>query len=104
MLCRPLDIVAVKGRKKSIAIHELLAAKDEGGAEALASFSTRFEAGLEEYRAQNWERALAVFERLQKEVPEDRPLRLYVKRCRDIIDGSVTVPPDWDGSVILNEK
>ena len=104
MICRPLDIVAVKGKKKSIAIHELLAAKDEEGAEALTSFCARFEEGIEEYRGQNWERALAVFEQLQKEVPDDRPVRLYVKRCRDIIDGSVTVTPDWDGSVILNEK
>jgi hypothetical protein len=47
---------------------------------------------------------LAVFEQLQKEFPDDRPARLYVKRCRDIINGSVTVPPDWDGSVIMNEK
>ena len=43
MICRPLDIVAVKGKKKSIAIHELLAAKDEEGAEALASFCARFD-------------------------------------------------------------
>jgi adenylate cyclase len=104
MICRPLDIVAVKGKKKSIAIHELLAAKDEKGTEALASFCARFQEGIEEYRAQNWERALAVFEQLQKEFPDDRPARLYVKRCRDIINGSVTVPPDWDGSVIMNEK
>jgi adenylate cyclase len=104
MICRPLDIVAVKGKKKSILIHELLAINDEEGAEALAAFSARFEEGIEEYRDQNWEQALAVLERLQKEVPEDRPIRLYIKRCRDIIDGTVTVPPDWDGSVILNEK
>ena len=104
MICRPLDIVAVKGKKKSIAIHELLAAKDEEGAEALASFCARFEEGIDEYRGHKWERALAVFEQLQEEDPDDRPVRLYVKRCRDIIDGSVTVPPDWDGSVILNEK
>ena len=104
MLCRPLDIVAVKGKKKRIVIHELLAAKDEEGAEALASFCTRFKEGLEEYRGQNWERALAVFEQLQEESPNDHPVKLYVKRCQDIIDGSVTVPPDWDGSVILNEK
>lgn len=104
MICRPLDIVAVKGKKKSIVIHELLATKDEEGAEALASFCARFTEGIEEYRGQNWERALEVFERLQIEVPDDRPTRLYVKRCRGIIDGSVTVSPDWDGSVILHEK
>ncbi|MGA8017777.1 MAG: adenylate/guanylate cyclase domain-containing protein [Desulfobacterales bacterium] len=104
MICRPLDIVAVKGKKKSIAIHELLATIHEEGAEALASFCARFAEGIEEYRGQNWERALEVFERLQIEVPDDRPTRLYVKRCRGIIDGSVTVPPGWDGSVIMSEK
>ena len=104
MICRPLDIVAVKGKKKSIAIHELLAVKDEGGAEALASFCARFAEGIDEYRGQEWEQALAVFEKLQHENPDDRPAQLYVKRCRDLIDGSVTVPPDWDGSVILSEK
>ena len=104
MICRPLDIVAVKGKKKSIAIYELLAEKEEERAEVLTSFCARFEEGIKEYRGQNWERALAVFEQLQKEVPDDRPVRLYVKRCRDIIDGSVTVTPDWDGAVILNEK
>jgi adenylate cyclase len=104
MICRPLDIVAVKGKKKSIVIHELLATKDEEGAEALTSFCARFTEGIEEYRGQNWERALEVFERLQIEAPDDRPTRLYVKRCRGIIDGSVTVPPDWDGSVIMSEK
>ena len=104
MICRPLDIVAVKGKKKSIAIHELLAVKDEGGAEELASFCARFEEGIEEYRAHEWERALEVFEQLRKENPDDQPLQLYVKRCRDLINGSVTVPPDWDGSVIMNAK
>ena len=103
MICRPLDIVAVKGKKKSIAIHELLAAKDDG-AEALVSFCARFTKGIDEYRGHNWERALAVFERLQEESPNDRPVKLYIKRCRNIIDGSVTVPPDWDGSVMMNEK
>jgi adenylate cyclase len=104
MICRPLDIVAVKGKKKSIAIHELLAAKDEGGTEALAYFCARFAEGIDEYRGQEWERALSVFEQLQKESPNDHPVKLYVKRCRDIIDGAVTVSPDWDGSVIMNEK
>ena len=104
MICRPLDIVAVKGKTKSIAIHELLAVKDVEGAEALTSFCARFEEGIDEYRGHEWERALAVFEQLQKVDPDDRPVLLYVKRCRDIIDGAVTVPPDWDGSVILNEK
>ena len=104
MICRPLDIVAVKGKKKSIPIYELLAANDEEGAEALASFCARFTEGIDEYRGHEWERALAVFERLQEESPNDHPVKLYVKRCRDIIDGSVTVPPDWDGVVILNEK
>ena len=104
MICRPLDIVAVKGKKKSIAIHELLAAKNDDGAEALVSFCARFTKGIDEYRGHNWERALAVFERLQEESPNDRPVKLYIKRCRNIIDGSVTVPPDWDGSVMMNEK
>ncbi|MEJ2520945.1 MAG: hypothetical protein P8Y91_11485, partial [Desulfuromonadales bacterium] len=104
MICRPLDIVAVKGKKKSIAIHELLAAKDDDGAEVLASFCARFAEGIDEYRGHNWERALAVFEQLQEESPNDHPVKLYIKRCRNIIDGSVTVPPDWDGSVIMNEK
>ncbi|MEN8781310.1 MAG: adenylate/guanylate cyclase domain-containing protein [Desulfobacterales bacterium] len=104
MICRPLDIVAVKGKKKSIAIHELLAAKDEEGAEAVASFCTRFAAGIEEYRGHNWEKALAVFDQLQEEDPDDRPVQMYIKRCRGIMDGSMTVTPDWDGSVILNEK
>jgi adenylate cyclase len=104
MICRPLDIVAVKGKKKSIAIHELLAAKDEEGVEALVSFCARFAKGIEEYRGHNWEQALAVFDHLQEEDPDDRPVQMYIKRCRGIMDGSMTVTPDWDGSVILNEK
>ncbi|MGD8270148.1 MAG: adenylate/guanylate cyclase domain-containing protein, partial [Desulfobacterales bacterium] len=104
MISRPLDIVAVKGKKKRIAVHELLAAKDEEGAEALASFCARFAEGIEEYRGHNWEQALAVFDQLQEENPDDRPVQMYIKRCRGIMDGSMTVTPDWDGSVILNEK
>ena len=104
MICRPLDIVAVKGKKKSIAIHELLAAKDEGGTEALASFCARFAEGIDEYRGQEWERALAVFEKLQEESPNDQPVKRYIKRCRNIINGSVTLPPNWDGSVIMHAK
>ncbi|MGD9072617.1 MAG: adenylate/guanylate cyclase domain-containing protein [Desulfobacterales bacterium] len=104
MISRPLDIVAVKGKKKRIAVHELLTAKDEEGAEALASFCARFAEGIEEYRGHNWEQALAVFDQLQEENPDDRPVQMYIKRCRGIMDGSMTVTPDWDGSVILNEK
>jgi adenylate cyclase len=104
MVFRPLDIVAVKGKKQSVAIYELMSAGDDAEVAVPASFCARFGEGIEEYRRKNWERALALFAQLAKEAPDDRPTRIYIKRCRDLSDGSMTVPPDWNGAVILSEK
>lgn len=95
-VCRPLDIVAVKGKKKSIRIYELIAEAEAISGEIL-SFHESFGKGFSAYLGRNWEKALRIFQELEKRNPEDMPVQLYLKRCRQFRDHPDTLPEDWAG-------
>jgi adenylate cyclase len=103
-ICRPLDIVAVKGKTQSIEIYELVAEKDASVSKKITKFHTLFEKGFDAYLKKEWDKALRLFNDLQIANPEDKPVRIYVKRCRALLDNPHTVPDDWDGVMSLTEK
>jgi adenylate cyclase len=98
---RPLDRVRVVGRRKSINIYEVLAAKGElaeGGAEMIGFF----ERALRHYWARDFPGALARFERAHRVLPDDLPTQVFMERCRAYIRHE---PDDnWDGVTVLGLK
>jgi len=93
-VCRPLDIVAVKGKKESIQIYELIAEKTETISDEILSLHESFGKGFAAYLDKNWEKALKIFKELEKRNSEDMPVQLYLKRCRHFRDNPDTLPED----------
>lgn len=100
MIVRELDLIRVKGKTKPVRIYELL-----GPAEQLEQFRgllDGFEQGLTAYRAGRWEEALADFEEITANHANDPPSRVYLQRCRELLDQ----PPEgvWDGIYVMKTK
>jgi adenylate cyclase len=103
-ICRPLDIVAVKGKTQSIKIYELVIEKDASVSKEIIKFYTLFEKGFDAYLKKEWNKALRLFKDLQINNPEDKPVRIYAQRCKALLDNPQTVPDDWDGVMSMTEK
>jgi adenylate cyclase len=99
---RPLDIVAVKGRREGTIIYELIMRRGAEGAAQTAELCVEFANGFEAYLARDWEGALKIFQNLSKKFPNDRPTNSYLSRCRHY----QADPPeaDWEGITYLESK
>ncbi|MGH7311293.1 MAG: adenylate/guanylate cyclase domain-containing protein, partial [Candidatus Rokuibacteriota bacterium] len=94
-LLREVDMVRVIGRTQSVRIYELLghagAPLPEEQNKALGAYAE----GLEAYRQQAWEEALALFREALTLWPEDGASRTMADRCEFY---RKTAPPEgWDG-------
>ncbi|MDR0633142.1 MAG: hypothetical protein LBF84_03315 [Holosporales bacterium] len=105
-LFRPIDIVAVKGKKEGIQIYELvgqmtgdsriLPTKDE------VTLCEAFAHGFKLYLEQRWGEAIKHFENLKKDFPQDYVTELYLERCLAFKEA----PPkrNWDGIFVMTQK
>jgi adenylate cyclase len=99
-VCRQLDAVRVKGKKRPVRIFELLG--DINDAPQWQEFLVRFEAGLAKYREGKWDEAIAAFGRVLQLKPEDFTSRMYIERCESL----KIHPPEgeWDGVFTMTKK
>ena len=88
---REIDLVRVKGKKKPVAVYELMME----GSEVAGSFAT----ALKRYRERDFEAALGIFEHLGA---NDSVSALYAGRCREFL----AQPPaqGWDGVYVAQTK
>lgn len=99
LVTRELDSVRVKGKKRPVAIYELV-----GEREVIVyseDFLRRYNLGLEAYKAQQWARALEEFRAARELNPED-VCGMYIKRCKHF--NRFPPGPDWDGVFTLKTK
>lgn len=107
-LFRPLDIVAVKGKKKGIALYEMIGKKGEELPRRTLDLQDAFTKGFNAYMAREWQKALDIFKDIRKKFPSedsknkkkpdkssDEATNLYIRRCTEYLEE----PPDgdWDG-------
>ena len=94
IVARPLDWVSVKGRSEAVLVYELLGLKGEvtGDMEELTG---RYAEALAEYRRQNWEEAVRLFEGVWQRWPEDGPTREMLLRSQTY--RQQPPGPAWDG-------
>jgi adenylate cyclase len=99
-LLREIDAVRVKGKRLPVRVFELLAKR--GDSALLVPFAAAFEDALRAYQERDWPLALQRFEAFMNEYPDDTPGRIYVERCRLLIEN----PPDetWDGVYTFASK
>lgn len=100
IVARELDLVRVKGRTQPAPIFEVLGAAEEGA--RWRPLIEQFRIGLQLYRDRNWAEAMAYFAAILEEWPEDGPSKLYVARCRKMLDAPP--PVDWDGVTTMETK
>lgn len=99
LVTRELDSVRVKGKKKPVAIFELV-----GEREVMVypeEFLMHYHRGLELYKRREWERAIDEFKQALQH-RDDEISKMYIKRCKHFIK----YPPaeDWDGVFTLKTK
>jgi len=98
---RPIDRVAVKGKKLGVQVHELVGEAGRVAGEG-AGFLKRFAAAMQLYADRSWAPAAAAFSALLAERPDDEPSRIMSERCREF--AAKPPPADWDGVFVLHEK
>lgn len=99
-LCRPLDIVAVKGKEKGIKVYELFGeyknVVDILPERAHETLAKEFTKGFDLYIEKKFAEAQQIFKDLLKDYPSDYATQIYIERCGQYIK---TPPPsDWDGT------
>jgi len=92
---RPLDKVAVKGKKQPILIYELLCEVDDPQADEFQNLNMMFSTGFYAYLQRRWDKAFKSFNEILAQYPEDGPSKLYIQRCQML--QSNPPDPDWDG-------
>ncbi|MBN2799051.1 MAG: hypothetical protein JXX28_07875 [Deltaproteobacteria bacterium] len=98
---RPLERVAVKGRREGVLVLELLGERGEVDEERLEIAALHLR-GLEHYHRGDWELAAQRFEAILERVPSDRPAAVLLSACRRL----ALEPPDepWEGVVRMTTK
>ena len=97
---RELDLVAVAGKTEPVRIYELLSPSGELPT-ADADLRDAFAAGLEAYRARDWDRAERHFGEALKIRADDGPAAVFIERVRSLRD---ELPSDWDGVWRFTQK
>lgn len=105
-IVRPLDIVAVKGKKKGVKVYELIALKNSNPlllpTDDEIEFCNIFDRGVTLYRDKRWDEAIEHFTTIEKEYGKDYATSLYIDRCKHYKKSPP--PPNWDGVFIMKEK
>lgn len=96
-ICRPVDLVRVKGKSKPVEVFTVLGPREMARPAGL----DHFEEGMRRYRAGSFEEALQAFEQAAAAGLDDYLTGLFIKRCHDLTE----YPPDaWDGVYTMTKK
>ncbi|CAN5557039.1 adenylate/guanylate cyclase domain-containing protein [soil metagenome] len=101
IVARPIDVVAVKGKKQGVRLYELLAlaADHNAAAEALAALSTR---AIEAYLVRDFTGAVAAYDEVLATRPDDAAAILMRDRALAFV--AAPPPPEWNGVTVATEK
>lgn len=101
-LFRPLDLVAVKGKRQGIKIYELVCEMERDLPPETTRLYEEFTRGFNAYLKQDWDHALEIFMTIHHSFPSDPLTHLYIERCREFRKN--TPGPGWDGIFYLKTK
>jgi class 3 adenylate cyclase len=101
LLCRPLDLVSVKGRTNATTIYELICEKNQATDKQLKLVELYTEA-LSFYKIKKFAQAKEIFINLLDIFPADFASQKLLARC----EGFLITPPNenWNGIYVLTEK
>ena len=91
-ICRPIDIVIVKGSKKPMKLYELLELYDPKVFTDKIKYCEQFESAFDLYHDKKWDKALDKFillktvdeykSKIYEDKKEDKLLQIYIERCK----------------------
>jgi class 3 adenylate cyclase len=99
-LCREIDFLTVKGKRKPVRIFEILQEQKKAG-EKLHRLKEQFENGLGFYRQQRWDKALDIFGSLSNDL-KDEASEVFIHRIH--LFKPNPPPKEWDGVFNLTSK
>ncbi|MCW8451464.1 adenylate/guanylate cyclase domain-containing protein [Legionella quinlivanii] len=88
---RLLDEVAVRGKRESTRIYELIT---DHNIQNLEQYKATFTKAFGYYQQGEWLNALNLFETLSPVYPDDQLASVYIKRCQAFLEAPVS---EWDG-------
>ncbi len=100
-LFRRLDRITVAGKKKPVAVFELVALRADAEP-SLVEGCAAFEEGLDLYFARDWDAAARAFRRADELLGGDPPSRVFIRRCSVFAESPP--PDDWNGVWEFKEK
>ena len=92
---RPLDCIAVKGKKESFIIHELIDEKTPEKIKKYEKICQHCKDAFAAYQKRNWELAIQLYKKVLETKPSDMVANLFISRCETLI--KEPPPSDWDG-------
>lgn len=97
VLIRPIDFVAVKGKKHAIVIYELISHQKEAASTYLEAIEV-YKEGMHQLSRREFQMAIDSFEKAKKLFGgTDKPSDILLERARYYINNPP--PKDWDGSI-----
>ncbi len=99
---REVDKVAVKGKVEGVKIYELIAVKNQAGAETKKMIADYQEA-LNLYRIRKWSGAINIFSKILDAFPDDGPSLNLMARAQ-IYSSQPPTDVNWDGTYRATEK
>ncbi len=98
---RKLDRVRVKGKKKEVAIYEVVCTQAELTT-TLKQELDLYHQALDAYFLQQWDTAFALMEQLHQFYPDKKIYLIYIERIKEF--KARTLPADWDGIYVHEMK
>ncbi|MCP4163509.1 MAG: adenylate/guanylate cyclase domain-containing protein, partial [Deltaproteobacteria bacterium] len=92
-LCREIDLMTVKGKKKAVRIYEILQEKSKAN-KKLLEIKKNFETGLQLYRKKSWDEAESFFNK-NLEIFKDIPSEVFLDRIS--LFRKNPPPEKWNG-------
>ncbi len=101
-ICREIDVIRAKGKKKPVAIYQVLDYHDKKSFPNLSGVLDLFHEGLGCYRDRKWKKGIERFSRALSLNGDDFVSRLYLDRCRYFSEH----PPaeNWDSVWTMSSK
>ena len=100
-LCRPLDVVAVKGKSTSVVVYELVGALQDTSSSQRRSVSA-FQAAFDAFLERKFDTAQVGFSRYLTDVPGDPAAQRHSEMC--VHYRSRPPPPNWSGTRVMTSK
>lgn len=102
VIVRDLDSIIVKGKSMPVKVYELIGRANEPLPDAQRKMIECYQDGIKKYRQRQFGDALQKFEQALTYVHTDEASKLYVRRCKELIENPP--PENWDGTYSMTSK